>query len=484
MKKNGWKQRVSLALLLLGMGCLYSGNQEVYASSAVSANQAVRLAEGWNLVGQEWHYIEKGISKTGWLYENNIWYYLDEKGVMQTGWYRAGQTWYYSDASGAMQTGWQQVKSTWYYLTESGAMATGWLLEGGEWYYLAPSGAMQTGWYQDGQTWYHSNASGAMLTGWLFVNNQWYYLTGSGSMAIGWLNQGGTWYYLAPSGEMLTGWYRDGNLWYYSYADGSMALDTEIDGYVLDRNGAWDEMGINAKAALIMDADTGKVLYSKNGDKFMQNASTTKIMTCILVLENCRMDEVVTVSPYAASQEPTKLGMNAQEQYYVRDLLYSLMIPSHNDTAVALAEHVAGSTEAFADMMNAKARELGCTNTNFVTPNGLDSDWPSHGTTPNDLAIIARYALQNNTFANIVNTRSYSFSSLGGRSFTISTTNKFFDRMNGVVGMKTGYTARAGYCFVGALDLNGRHLISVVLNGDSQKRWTDTEILMNYGLNH
>ena len=142
----------------------------------------------------------------------------------------------------------------------------------------------------------------------------------------------------------------------------------------------------------MINADTGKVIYSKNADVPHANASTTKIMTCILALENCKLNEKVKFSPYAASIEASKLYANAGEVFYLRDLLYSLMLPSHNDTAVAIAEHVSGSADKFVKLMNKKAAEIGCTNTHFATPNGLDAGY-NHYTTASDLAKIARYAL-------------------------------------------------------------------------------------------
>ena len=148
-----------------------------------------------------------------------------------------------------------------------------------------------------------------------------------------------------------------------------------------------------AKAAVLMDADTGRVLFSKNGNAIMAMASTTKIMTCILALENGNLSDTLTVSSLAASQPKVHLGMRGGEQYVLRDLLYSLMLESHNDSAVAIAEHIGGSVEEFVNNMNQKAMELGCLSTHFITPNGLDAvdEEGIHSTTAEDLARIMSY---------------------------------------------------------------------------------------------
>ena len=148
-----------------------------------------------------------------------------------------------------------------------------------------------------------------------------------------------------------------------------------------------------AQSAVLMDADSGRILYAKSGQKERPMASTTKIMTCILALENGNLSDIVTVSGNAAGQPEVKLGMREGEQYILKDLLYSLMLESHNDSAVAIAEHIGSSTEGFADLMNRKAEELGCLHTYFITPNGLDAQDEKgvHHTTAEDLARIMKY---------------------------------------------------------------------------------------------
>ncbi len=261
---------------------------------------------------------------------------------------------------------------------------------------------------------------------------------------------------------------------------------------ILENEDALPTVNINtydlyAGAAVLMDAMTGRVLYEKNGYEQKAMASTTKIMTCLIALEYGNLNELVTVSAYAASMPNVKLGVRNGEQFLLKDLLYSLMLESHNDVAVAIAEHIAGSVEAFATLMNQKARDIGAYNTNFVTPNGLDA--AEHYTTAADLALIGAYAIKNNKFVEITNTASYSFSNNAGtRSFSVNNKNSFLNQMDGAFGIKTGYTGQAGYCFVGALKRDGKVFISVVLGSgwppNKTNKWSDTKKLMNYGLSN
>ena len=156
------------------------------------------------------------------------------------------------------------------------------------------------------------------------------------------------------------------------------------------------ESELYAKSAVLMDADSGRILYEKNGHEAMANASTTKILTCIVALENCDPASVVTVSKNAASQPKVHLGMHEGQQFYLRDLLYGLMLESYNDCAVAIAEFAAGEVQGFAALMNAKAEELGCEDSYFITPNGLDAkdDAGFHHTTAADLAKIMKYCIK------------------------------------------------------------------------------------------
>lgn len=242
---------------------------------------------------------------------------------------------------------------------------------------------------------------------------------------------------------------------------------------------------LHAKYALLMDGSNGRILFEQNGNEKVPMASTTKMMTLIVVLENANLDDIVTVSSNAAAQPDVQLNIKADEQYRLKDLLYSLMLESHNDTAVAIAEHVGGSVEGFAQMMNDKARDLGAYDTHFVTPNGLDDE--EHYTTARDLAAIAKYCIENENFCNIIQTKSYTFhEQTSGRCFTVNNKNRFLDSYDGAIGIKTGFTGKAGYCFVGAVKRDGKCLISVVLAcgwpPNKNYKWNDTTRLMNYGI--
>lgn len=250
-----------------------------------------------------------------------------------------------------------------------------------------------------------------------------------------------------------------------------------------------EELRLYAKAALLMDASNNRVLYEKNGYEVLPMASTTKIMTAILALEYGNLEDEVTVSKKAASMPKVHLGMREGDVFKLKDLLFSLMLESHNDTAVAIAEHIGGSTEGFAELMNQKARDLGCENTWFITPNGLDASQGDkiHSTTAYDLAKIASYAVQNDLFVTLVGTKSYSFSEKqSGRSFTVYNRDLFLGMMDGAIGIKTGFTNQAGYCFVGAVKKNDRTLVSVVLASGwpphKTYKWADTKELMSMGV--
>ena len=248
-----------------------------------------------------------------------------------------------------------------------------------------------------------------------------------------------------------------------------------------------------AQSVVLMDADSGRILFEKNGYEQRPMASTTKIMTLIVTLENANLDEIVTVSEYAAGMPDVQLGVRVGEQYRLEDLLYSLMLESHNDSAVAIAEHVGGSVEGFAAMMNAKARDIGCYDTYYITPNGLDAEDENgvHSTTAADLARVMRYCIcqspKREEFLKITRTNAYSFGDAEGlRNFTVGNKNAFLGMMEGALSGKTGFTNNAGYCYVGALERDGRTFIVALLacgwpNNRSYK-WSDTRKLMSYGL--
>lgn len=250
-----------------------------------------------------------------------------------------------------------------------------------------------------------------------------------------------------------------------------------------------------AHSAVLMDGDSGRILYGKNEDEVLPMASTTKIMTCILALELAEGDELCQVSDTAAAQPRVRLGMRAGEAYYLKDLLYSMMLESHNDSAVCVAEHVGGSVEGFARLMNEKAVELGCTQTHFVTPNGLDEtdSQGAHSTTAADLARILRYCIalspEKEAFQNITQTTDYRFSDASGeRNFSCVNHNALLSMVDGALSGKTGYTGAAGYCYVGAVCQNGKTLIGALLAcgwpNHRGYKWSDMRKLLDYGFSH
>lgn len=248
-----------------------------------------------------------------------------------------------------------------------------------------------------------------------------------------------------------------------------------------------------ARSAVLMDADSGRVLFGKEENVVRPMASTTKIMTCILALENMKEGQIVTASKNAASQPKVRLGMQEGETFYLKDLLYSLMLESHNDSAVAIAEGIAGSVKVFADLMNQKAKKIGCEHTYFVTPNGLDAEneGGTHSTTAADLARIMRYCIMESSckeeFLAVTSTRNYQFQNLEeSRLFSCSNHNAFLDMMDGALTGKTGFTGNAGYCYVGALKRDDRTFIVALLAcgwpGNKSYKWSDTRKLMEYGI--
>ena len=248
-----------------------------------------------------------------------------------------------------------------------------------------------------------------------------------------------------------------------------------------------------ATAACLMDGDTGRVLFGKRETDPMAMASTTKIMTCILALENGEEETVATASAQAAVAPKVHLGVYEGEQFLLGDLLYSLMLESHNDAAVMIAETIGGSIEGFAALMNEKAAAIGCTDTHFVTPNGLDASdaGGDHHTTAADLARIMRYCIKTSPkateFLAVTQTRSYTFWDLEKKNmFNCCNHNALLDQMEGAISGKTGFTAKAGYCYTGALERDGKCLIVTLLAcgwpNHKNYKWADAAKLLNYGL--
>lgn len=233
-----------------------------------------------------------------------------------------------------------------------------------------------------------------------------------------------------------------------------------------------------------MEGKSNRVLLGKNYNQKLPMASTTKIMTCILALEHANLSDKVTVSSYAASMPDVQLNMIAGDHFYLKDLLYSLMLASHNDTAVAIAEHIGKSVKGFASLMNEKAQELGLSHTHFVTPNGLDNN--KHYTTAKELCLLANYAMQNKKFRSIIATPSHQFQNCEkSRSYQVTNHDAFLTGYQGALGIKTGFTGNAGYCFCGAAKRNGMLLLSSVLAcgwpPHKSYKWMDTKALMDYG---
>ena len=210
-------------------------------------------------------------------------------------------------------------------------------------------------------------------------------------------------------------------------------------------------------AEIAMELTTGAVLQENNADVQLPMASTTKIMTALIIVEDCDLDEVITVPDEAVGAEGSSIYLKKDEQIDVMDLLYGLMLRSGNDSAAALAIHHSGSLEKFAEVMNEKAKELGAEHTNFKNPSGLpDSE---HYTTARDLCLITCHAMQNKIFRDIVSTKNYS-----GKFRTFANKNKMLKTYEGANGVKTGYTVKAGRCLVSSAERNGMDVICVVLN--------------------
>ena len=246
------------------------------------------------------------------------------------------------------------------------------------------------------------------------------------------------------------------------------------------------EPTVAAQGAALIDGKTGRLLWGKNADAPLAMASTTKIMTAILVLERASLTEVVTVSKNAAQQPKVHMSLQEGEQWQVGDLLSAMLLRSYNDAAVALAEQTSGSVAKFCAEMTKKAKEIGARDTVFGSPNGLDSHLTAeqHHSTAYDMALIGAYALENETFREIIAQQEIYVSDLTGKHpCSVTNADRFLQEYSGALGIKTGYTNRAGHCFVGAAERDGVRLVSAVLGsgwGDvgKQKKWTDTKALM------
>ncbi len=245
---------------------------------------------------------------------------------------------------------------------------------------------------------------------------------------------------------------------------------------------------IASQGAVLLNAADGKVLFSQNGETQYYPASITKLMTALLVAENCNLDDTVTFSATATTNLESgavSIGMTEGDTLTVRQCLYALLLKSANEVGNALAEHVAGSNAAFAEKMNAKAASLGCTNTHFANPHGLND--PNHYTTPHDMALIARAAFANDIVKTVASTRTYTLPATkkNPSGLTVTMGHKMLNPNDsryyqGIIGGKTGYTSKAGNTLVTAAERNGVRLIAVVMKSQST-HYTDTKALLDYG---
>lgn len=232
--------------------------------------------------------------------------------------------------------------------------------------------------------------------------------------------------------------------------------------------------GVSAQSAIVIHADTGRVLYEKNADARMLIASTTKIMTALVAVEHCEMEEEVTIRPEWAAVEGSSMYLKAGETYTVEELLYGMMLASGNDAATAIACYVAGDIPSFAELMNEKAEELGMTGSSFENPHGLDGE--THYSTARDMANLTAYAMKNETFSKIVSTRSTTIKGL-----TYINHNKLLTLYDGIVGVKTGYTKAAGRTLVSCCERDGARFICVTLSDPDD--WDDHQSLYDWAYN-
>ena len=273
---------------------------------------------------------------------------------------------------------------------------------------------------------------------------------------------------------------------YVSFADDvdneTIDVSTELNSFTDTSTETIKEPDVNSRACVVIDRKTKCVLFGKNENTKKKMASTTKIMTATIIIEKCNLSDTIEISKKAAGTGGSRLGLKTGDKITVLDLLYGLMLRSGNDAAVALAEYAGGDINGFAELMNAKALELGLTNTHFETPHGLDSN--EHYTTAYELALLSNYALNNPTFAKIVGTKNYTIT-INGSPKALSNTNELLGNMEGVYGIKTGFTNGANRCLVTACKRNNIDIICVVLGADTKKfRTIDSIKLINYVFNN
>jgi len=239
-----------------------------------------------------------------------------------------------------------------------------------------------------------------------------------------------------------------------------------------------EEIKVLSKHCICIERTTGQVLFEKDSYTRCAMASTTKILTGLIVIENCNLNDEVIVSKKAANTGGSTLGIREGEKITVESLLYGLLLRSGNDTAVALAEFVSGSVDEFSLLMNNRAKEIGLKSSNFVTPHGLDDD--NHFSTAYDMAILTNFALDNETFRRIVNTKQITIN-VGNNNRILNNTNELLGSVSGVYGVKTGFTGDAGRCLITACKRNNLDIIVVVLGADTKNiRGDDTKKIIDY----
>jgi serine-type D-Ala-D-Ala carboxypeptidase (penicillin-binding protein 5/6) len=241
------------------------------------------------------------------------------------------------------------------------------------------------------------------------------------------------------------------------------------------------ELSLAARAAVLMDVQTGKILWEKNKDLKLPPASTAKIMTALVVLEQSQLEDIIGIPIAATLAEGSTANLQGGERISVRDLLYALLIHSANDAAIALASHVGGSVTKFVDLMNRKARLLGAIQTEFFNPTGLTRK--GQVTTARDLAVITRAAMANSEFRKIVATKSHPWQSNKWQG-ELKNSNELLENYRGAIGVKTGSTRAAGHCVVAAAERGDQSIIAVVLNSREKALWQDVTMLLNHGFNN
>jgi hypothetical protein len=240
------------------------------------------------------------------------------------------------------------------------------------------------------------------------------------------------------------------------------------------------DLSLYGKGAVIMCVDTGEMLYEKSAKKKLYNASTTKIMSAIIAIERKSMNSKVRISKKVTRTPYRELFMKRKDRFYLRDMLYAMLITSSNDASVAVAEKVGGSVKGFAKLMNKRAKSLGCVKTHFMNPHGLYSK--KHYSCAYDLALMTKQAIKYSTFLKAVGKKSYKFKNTKKtRKYKVRTGNSLLGKYQGVIGGKTGYTGPAGYCFVSIFKYQGKTYITVTLGSKTgSKRWTDTKRMLSY----